>query len=279
MRIVIKKGDKVVSEPIPMDDVMQRPAPAPRVMNHNFSVTINRPNKNKETNNPSAADKQQHKNDSTDNIANDSDIKKDDLSARDAAKQAFLDSYDTVSTFIPSSDEMNKKEAEVPNPNNEACTVNSNDNYNCMVEPYVNKDTEGNDAYAIASSDDNKVVVEVTSESIPNDSDNATDVAKESEEYTAEESESDESHMAESSDNEDKTSNASDYYAIRGAAGSYNQDTPMFAGDGQTTKFKRKGSNKPQRDENGRFVSTKGNKSNGGYKKKGSHKNRDDDEE
>ena len=49
----------------------------------------------------------------------------------------------------------------------------------------------------------------------------------------------------------------------------------MFAGDGQTTQFKRKGSNKQQRDENGRFVSSKG-KSNG-YKKKGYNKNRDEE--
>ena len=63
--------------------------------------------------------------------------------------------------------------------------------------------------------------------------------------------------------------------ALRGIPGSFNLDTPMFAGDGQTTQFKRKGANKQQRDENGRFVSSKG-KSNG-YKKKGYNKNRDEE--
>ena len=41
MRIVIKKGDKVISEPVPMDDVIQKPIR--RVMKNNFAVTINRP--------------------------------------------------------------------------------------------------------------------------------------------------------------------------------------------------------------------------------------------
>lgn len=272
MRVVIKKGDKVVSEPIPMDDVMQRPAPAPRVMNHNFSVIINRPNKSK-VNIPPVADNP-YKDEPATNITKDDDIKKttaEDNAEKESAKKEFFDGYDKVSTFIPKDDGVKKEYVGIPDPDHMTCEASSNDNYDCGVtEPYVNKEMETNTAYATASNDHDEKV-DTISEAVSDDSETSIEEPEEPEDT--------EEHTAEPDDHEEETPKAADYYAIRGVTGSFNQDTPMFAGDGQTTQFKRKGSNKPQRDENGRFVSTKGNKSNGGYKKKGGHKNRDDDEE
>ena len=269
MRVVIKKGDKVISEPVPMDDVMQRPAPAPRVMNHNFSVVINRPNKSK-VNTPPVVDTS-HKDVSDPIIINDNDIKKtttDDNVEKEFTKKTFIDGCDkAASTFIPKDIGMKKDYVEFSE-NDVACEANSSDNCDCGVtEPYFNKEMNTGAAYATASNDCDEEI-------------NATnDVVSDESECSTEEPENTEEHTVESADSDEETPKATDYYAIRGVTGSFNQDTPMFAGDGQTTQFKRKGSNKPQRDENGRFVSTKGNKSNGGYKKKGGHKNRDDDEE
>lgn len=253
MRIVIKKGDKVISEPIPMDDVIQKPVR--RVMKNNFAVTINRPGKQ--------AKKEEHIDAKKEQKSTPPAIKADNPSNNEPEgknadkRQEFLDKYDNnTSTFIHNPDKK--------------------DDINPTIIDDIDAHVEQTSSVSKESYDDVNAIEsngEIPSEACYSDSsDNDSTITVMNKDSSEEENvESDD----EDEDTEEESITNINLDALRGIPGSFDLDTPMFAGDGQTTQFKRKGANKQQRDENGRFVSSKG-KSNG-YKKKGYNKNRDEE--
>ena len=262
MRIVIKKGDKVISEPIPMDDVIQKPVR--RVMKNNFAVTINRPDKQVKKEEPVIIKKEQK---STTPPAAKADNPNNKPDGKIVDKhQEFFDKYDNnTSTFIPNPD---KEEA--INPSVIDCAKSYIENTTSVTDETQDKVTAIDynseiPSEACYSDDSNKDGTSITT--ITNEDPSEENV----------ELDNDTGAEVEEETTNDKAISNINLDALRGITGSFDPDTPMYAGDGQTTQFKRKGSNKQQRDENGRFVSSKG-KSNG-YKKKGYNKNREDDEE
>lgn len=255
MRIVIKKGDKVISEPIPMDDVIQKPVR--KVMKNNFAVTINRPGKHDEEEKPVIVKKEQEDNiPPAANIDNPSNNEPEEKNVD--KRQEFLDKYDdnNTSTFIHNPDKKDTINPPIINDidahiKQTTCVANDSHSDLAPINPNSEIPSEA------CRSDNNDTVSDI---SVMNKDSSEESIESDSDDVTI----------------EDKTISHIDYQSFRGVTGSFDPDTPMFAGDGQTTQFKRKGSNKQQRDENGRFVSSKG-KSNG-YKKKGYSKNSDDEE-
>lgn len=255
MRIVIKKGDKVISEPIPMDDVIQKPIR--KVMKNNFAVTINRPGKQVKKEEPIIVKKEQKETIPPVMKADNPSNKESEENNVDK-RQEFLDKYDnTTSTFIHDPDKKDTINSPIIDDANahaeqtSSVSIESQDDVNTIDS---NSEIPSEECYSDNSNNDTNSTITV----INNDSSEEENV------------ESDDVVEAE----EESIANIN-LDALRGIPGSFDLDTPMFAGDGQTTQFKRKGSNKQQRDENGRFVSSKG-KSNG-YKKKGYNKNRDEE--
>lgn len=263
MRVVIKKGDKVISEPVPMDDVIQKPVR--RVMKNNFAVTINRPGNQVKEENHDIVEKEPK--DiippvvKVDNPDNNNDHKEKTVDKR----QEFLDKYEnSSSTFIPNPD---KKEVVTPPVIDD---IDAHAEQNSSVD-------NGSTDHVTAIDSNSKIPSEVcyTDDSCRDDNSIITITNEDASKEENVEFEFDKDITDEEETTDDNTPNIN-YEVLRGIPGSFDPDTPMYAGDGQTTQFKRKGSNKQQRDENGRFVSSKG-KSNV-YKKKGYNKNRDDEE-
>lgn len=269
MRIVIKKGDQVISEPVPMDDVMKMPARKP--MKYNFAVTINRPNKpDNIAKEPIKEDKQKEH-----NTAN---VESGDVEDK---KKNFFDNYDKNSaTFIPDPDKKDSHNISDSDSTTACCTSNNTDDGNTTTHfEHNNLPSEA----CCSSNNTENISEESVEEDKSTDKNGDHDVNTESIDSTELEQNSpnnDDNSTVQEADtpSNDNEVNSPDYYAIRGVTGSYNQDTPMYAGDGQTTQFKRRGS-KRQRDENGRFVSSNGGKSSNGYKKKGHNKTTDDDDQ
>ena len=261
MRIVIKKGDKVISEPIPMDDVIQKPTR--RVMKNNFTVTINRPKKQ-------VIEKPVY-------VKYDDKMKEAKPSAEDEARKAeieakrkdFFNQYENTNT----SAFVNKEEAVVTSVGDEVSADTSTDKVAAEAETKIDEASETVVAEETATKEVQNEVHEIATP-VQDESKAVTD----DKEYSSEEVESDNSDAMDfKAVTEELLINNSGYRALKGVTGSIDPDTPMFAGDGQTTQFKRKGANKQRRDENGRFVSNKDSKS-GGYKKKGYNKNKSDEE-
>ena len=254
MRIVIKKGDKVISEPIPMDDVIQKPVR--RVMKNNFAVTINRPGKQVKKEEPIIVKKEQ-KDTTPPTIKADNPSNNEPEGKNVDKRQEFLDKYDNnTSTFIPNPDKKDTINPPIIDDIDvyaEQTTSVSKESYDDVNVIDYNNEISSEVCYSDNSDNDTNSTIAVTN----NDS---------SEEESVE---------SEDEDTEEESITNINLDTLRGIPGSFDLDTPMFAGDGQTTQFKRKGANKQQRDENGRFVSSKG-KSNG-YKKKGYNKNRDEE--
>ena len=283
MRIVIKKGDKVISEPVPMDDVIQKPIR--RVMKNNFAVTINRPgNHVKEEKHDNAEMEQKGTTPPVVKADNPDDNEHEEKTVD--KRQEFLDKYEenSSSTFIPNHD----KEEVVTTPVIDAIDTHVERNSsvdNGSTDHVTAIDSTSEIPSEVRCSDNSNSETDIDSDGeIPSEvccSDNSnseTDGTITNEDASREEnvkSESDNNIKDEEETNIDNTT-IINYKSLRGIPGSFDPDTPMYAGDGQTTQFKRKGANKQQRDESGRFVSSKG-KSNG-YKKKGYNKNRDDEE-